>query len=48
MDPASLLPDHGVRWQAERDDLIVARWWYGTARYRPFFEATIRSVVGVR
>jgi hypothetical protein len=25
MDPASLLPDNGVSWQAERDDLIVAR-----------------------
>jgi hypothetical protein len=25
MDPASLLPDNGVRWQAESDDLIVAR-----------------------
>src|SRR4051794_28069397 len=109
MDPASLLPDNGVRWQAESDDLIVARfdvpperaevrlrinatgalrsveimrwgnagqndfgyipfgadihaerrigdlvlpsgltvgWWHGTARYRPFFQATIRD--GVR
>jgi hypothetical protein len=106
MDPASLLPDNGVSWQAERDDLIVAHfdvpperaqvrlridaigalrsveimrwgnvgqdgfgyipfggdihaerrfgdlvvpseltigWWYGTARYRPFFRATIRE-----
>ena len=106
MDPASLLPDNGVSWQAERDDLIVARfdvpperaevrlrigttgalrsveimrwgssgqdgfgyipfggdiraerrfgdlvlpseltigWWYGTARYRPFFQATIHD-----
>lgn len=25
MDPTSLLPDNGVTWQAERDDLIVAR-----------------------
>jgi hypothetical protein len=25
MDPASLLPDNGVSWRAERDDLIVAR-----------------------
>jgi len=25
MDPASLLPDNGVIWQAEHDDLIVAR-----------------------
>ena len=107
MDPASLLPDNGVSWQAEGDDLIVARfdvpperaevrlrinatgalrsveimrwgnvgqdrfgyipfggdihaerrfgdlvlpseltigWWYGTARYRPFFVATIRTM----
>ena len=106
MDPASLLPDNGVSWRAERDDLIVARfdvpperaevrlrigttgalrsveimrwgnagqeefgyipfggdihaerrfedlvlpseltigWRYGTARYRPFFEATIHD-----
>src|SRR4051812_32430351 len=106
MDPASLLPHNGVRWQAESDDLIVARfdvpperaevrlritaagalrsveimrwgnvgqdhfgyipfgadthaerrigdlvlpseltvgWWYGPARYRPFFQATIRD-----
>ncbi len=111
MDPVHLLPGNGVSWQAERDDLIVARfdvpperaevrlristtgalrsveimrwgnsgqdgfgyipfggdihaerrfgdvvvpseltigWWYGTARYRPFFEATIRSVVCIR
>ena len=104
--PASLLPDNGVSWQAEDDDVIVARfdvpperaevrlridatgglrsmqmmrwgnvgqdgfgyipfggdvhaerrfgdlvipsqltigWWYGTARYSPFFEATIRD-----
>lgn len=103
-DPPSLLPRHGVRWEAEADDLIVARfdvppeaaelrlgiddrgavrtvsimrwgdvgqdgfgpipfggdmlaertfgdvtlpsevrvgWWYGTPRYKPFFEATI-------
>jgi hypothetical protein len=25
MDPASLLPDNGVIWQSEDDDLIVAR-----------------------
>lgn len=25
MDPASLLPENGVSWQPERDDLIVAR-----------------------
>ena len=25
MDPASLLPENGVSWRAERDDLIVAR-----------------------
>jgi hypothetical protein len=106
LDPTSLLPDNGVSWQAERDDLIVARfdvpperaevrlridatgalrsveikrwgnvgqdgfgyipfggdihaerrfgdlvlpseltigWWYGTARYRPFFQATIHD-----
>ena len=106
MDPTSLLPDNGVSWQAERDDLIVARfdvppehaeirmridttgalrsvetmrwgnvgqegfgyipfggdihaerrfgdvvvpselsigWRYGTARYKPFFQATIRA-----
>lgn len=106
MDPSSLLPDNGVSWKAERDDLIVARfdvpperaevrlrigntgalhsveimrwgnteqeefgyipfggnihaerrfedlvlpseltigWWYGTARYRPFFEATVHD-----
>jgi hypothetical protein len=105
-DPTSLLPDNGVRWRAEADDLIVARidvrpedaevrlridaagalrrveiarwgdvgqaafgyipfggdiraerrfgdvvlpsvvsvgWWYGTPRYEPFFEATIRD-----
>jgi len=109
MDPASLLPDNGVIWQAEHDDLIVARfdvpperaevrlrinatgapqgvrimrwgnvgrdgfgyipfggdiraerqfgdvvlpseltigWWYGTARYRPFFMATIHDARG--
>jgi hypothetical protein len=106
MDPTSLLPDNDVRWHAENDDLIVARfdvpperaevrlrinatgsprsveimrwgdagqdhfgyipfgadihaerrigdlvlpseltvgWWYGTARYQPFFQATIRD-----
>ena len=105
-DPTSLLPDNGVRWQAEDDDVVVARfdvppeqaalrlgidsagavrtvsimrwsnagqdhfgpvpfggvvhaerrfgdvvlpseitvgWWYGTPRYEPFFEATIRD-----
>jgi hypothetical protein len=109
MDPASLLPDNGVSWQAERDDLIIARfdvspehaevrlhidaigalraveimrwgnvgqdsfgyipfggdvhaerrfgdlvlpseltigWRYGTARYRPFFHATIHDSRG--
>jgi hypothetical protein len=109
MDPASLLPDNGVSWQAERDDLIVARfdvsperaevrlhinatgalrsveimrwgnidqdgfgyipfggdvhaerrfgdlllpseltigWWHGTARYKPFFKATIHDARG--
>jgi hypothetical protein len=109
MDPASLLPDNGVSWRAERNDLIVARfdvpperaqvrlridaigalrsveimrwgnvgqdgfryipfggdihaeqrfgdlvvpseltigWWYGTARYRPFFHATIHDARG--
>ena len=36
-----LLPSNDVTWRAETDARLRVGWWYGTPRYKPFFDASV-------